>query len=105
MVGRKRFDFFVFPGERHGYIGDMASYWFWLRAEYFVKHLIGEPEWSADMLALQGHFPKTSGGRKARKTMNKNAAEKATWSSTDVKTFFKTRDKDQVHGVLQDDGG
>ena len=68
VVGRKRFDFFVFPGERHGYIGDMASYWFWLRAEYFVKHLIGEPEWSADMLALQGHFPKTSGGRKARKT-------------------------------------
>ena len=36
----------------------------------FVKHLIGEPEWSADMLALQGHFPKANpaGGGSRRKT-------------------------------------
>jgi hypothetical protein len=34
----------------------------------FVKHLIGEPEWSADMLALQGHFPKASSGGSVRKT-------------------------------------
>ena len=33
MEARKRFDFFIFPGERHGYIGQMANYWFWLRAE------------------------------------------------------------------------
>ena len=70
IEARKRFDFFVFPGERHGYIGQMANYWFWLRAEYFAKHLIGEPEWSADMLALQGHFPKSTpaGGGAHRKT-------------------------------------
>ena len=29
IEARKRFDFFVFPGERHGYIGQMANYWFW----------------------------------------------------------------------------
>ena len=34
MEARKRFDFFIFPGERHGYIGQMANYWFWLRSEY-----------------------------------------------------------------------
>ena len=32
----KRFDYFVFPGQRHGY-GDMSDYWFLLRAEYLVK--------------------------------------------------------------------
>jgi dipeptidyl aminopeptidase/acylaminoacyl peptidase len=37
----KRFDFFLFPGQRHGY-GNMSDYWYWLRAEYFVKHLLGD---------------------------------------------------------------
>jgi dipeptidyl-peptidase 4 len=48
----KRFDFFVFPGQRHGY-GNMGDYWFWLRAEYFVKHLLGDEQWSADITQLQ----------------------------------------------------
>lgn len=37
----KRFDFFVFPGQRHGY-SDMGDYWFWLRAEYFAEHLLND---------------------------------------------------------------
>ena len=53
----KRFDFFVFPGQRHGY-GAMSDYWFWLRAEYFVKHLLGDDTWSADVLELQVERPK-----------------------------------------------
>lgn len=48
----KRFDFFIFPGQRHGF-GDMNDYWFWLRAEYFVKHLLGDDRWSADIIELQ----------------------------------------------------
>jgi dipeptidyl aminopeptidase/acylaminoacyl peptidase len=48
----KRFDFFVFPGQRHGY-GNMSDYWFWLRAEYFVKHLLGDDRWNADIIQLQ----------------------------------------------------
>jgi len=48
----KRFDFFIFPGQRHGF-GDMSDYWFWLRAEYFVKHLLGDDRWSADIIELQ----------------------------------------------------
>ena len=54
----KRFDFFTFPGQRHGY-GDMSDYWFWLRAEYFVKHLLGDDHWNADIVPLQVNAPKT----------------------------------------------
>jgi len=54
----KRFDFFVFPGQRHGY-GNMSDYWFWLRAEYFVKHLLGAEVTAADITPLQVERPKT----------------------------------------------
>jgi len=47
----KRFDFFVFPGQRHGY-GNMSDYWFWLRAEYFVKHLLDDHRWNANISQL-----------------------------------------------------
>ena len=48
----KRFDYFIFPGQRHGY-GDMSDYWFWLRAEYFVKHLLGDERVEADIAELR----------------------------------------------------
>lgn len=54
----KRFDFFLFPGQRHGY-GNMGDYWFWLRAEYFVRHLLGDPHWNADIVPLQRERPRT----------------------------------------------
>ena len=54
----KRFDFFVFPGQRHGY-GDMSDYWYWLRAEYFVKHLLGADVRAADIVPLQVEQPRT----------------------------------------------
>jgi len=47
----KRFDFFIFPGQRHGY-GDMGDYWFWIRGDYFCKHLIGDFTQSVDMIEL-----------------------------------------------------
>ena len=53
----KRFDLFVFPGQRHGF-GSMSDYWFWLRAEYFVKHLLGDARWNVDITQLQGERPK-----------------------------------------------
>jgi dipeptidyl aminopeptidase/acylaminoacyl peptidase len=52
----KRFDLFVFPGQQHGY-GDMGDYWFWLRAEYFVEHLLGDDRWNADIIPLQTERP------------------------------------------------
>lgn len=53
----KRFDFFLFPGQRHGY-GSMSDYWFWIRAEYFVKHLLGDDHWNADIIPLQREQPR-----------------------------------------------
>lgn len=52
IKANKRFDFFIFPGQRHGY-GNMSDYWFWLRAEYFVKHLLGDTRWRPDLAELE----------------------------------------------------
>ncbi len=57
IQANKRFDFFIFPGQRHGF-GNMSDYWFWLRAEYFVKHLLGDTQWNVDILELQGERPR-----------------------------------------------
>ena len=51
IKANKRFDFFLFTGQRHGY-GGMSNYWFWLRAEYFVKHLLGDTRWEVDIAQL-----------------------------------------------------
>ena len=47
----KRFDFFLFPGQRHGY-GDMADYWTWFRADYFCKWLLGDFSQTVDIREL-----------------------------------------------------
>jgi len=57
----KRFDFFIFPGQRHSF-GDMADYFFWLRADYFCKHLIGDSATIIDMVELNRE--KEQGGEK-----------------------------------------
>ncbi len=51
IKANKRFDFFIFPGQRHGY-GTMGEYWFWLRSEYFVRHLLGDARWDANVTEL-----------------------------------------------------
>ena len=51
IKANKRFDFFVFPGQRHGF-GDMNEYFFWLRSDYFAKHLIGDYQDSTDIIPL-----------------------------------------------------
>ena len=47
----KRFDVFIFPGQRHG-LGDMADYFFWVRADYFCRHLLGDASSSVDIVEL-----------------------------------------------------
>lgn len=59
----KRFDFFVFPGQRH-HFGDMSDYWFWIRADYFCKHLIGDYSQKVDMEVLNLQEQKTGGKKK-----------------------------------------
>ncbi len=51
IKANKRFDFFIFPGQRHGY-GNMNEYFFWLRADYFCEHLLGDYAKSVDIVEL-----------------------------------------------------
>ena len=48
IKANKRFDYFVFPGQRHGY-GNMNEYFFWLRGDYFCEHLLGSSDTSTDI--------------------------------------------------------
>ncbi len=66
----KRFDMFVFPGQRHGY-GNMGDYWFWLRAEYFVKHLLGDQHWDVDINELNNEQEQSGGGARASGRMRR----------------------------------
>jgi dipeptidyl aminopeptidase/acylaminoacyl peptidase len=56
IKANKRFDFFVFPGQRHGF-GDMNEYFFWLRSDYFARHLIGDYQDSTDIIPLNNERP------------------------------------------------
>lgn len=46
----KRFDFILFPGSRHGFRD--AEYWFWRKADYFSKHLLGVDYKGVDMIEM-----------------------------------------------------
>jgi hypothetical protein len=62
IKANKRFDFFVMPGQRHGY-GPMADYFFWLRADYFAQHLLGRASDSVDLLELARETPQVGNKR------------------------------------------
>ena len=51
IKANKRFDFFNFPGQRHGY-GNMNEYFFWLRSDYFCKYLLGYEVNSVDITEM-----------------------------------------------------
>lgn len=51
IKANKRFDFFLYPGQRHGY-GSMNRYWFWQRVEYFARHLLGDDRQMPDVSEL-----------------------------------------------------
>ncbi|MDF1867527.1 MAG: hypothetical protein P1U70_22015 [Saprospiraceae bacterium] len=48
IKANKRFDFFLFPDQRHGF-GNMSEYFFWLGGEYFCEHLLGIKRDEGDM--------------------------------------------------------
>jgi dipeptidyl aminopeptidase/acylaminoacyl peptidase len=51
IKANKRFDFVILPGKRHAYT-DATNYFFWVRADYFCKHLLGDMSDSIDMVEL-----------------------------------------------------
>jgi dipeptidyl aminopeptidase/acylaminoacyl peptidase len=67
IKANKRFDFFIFPEQRHGY-GDMSDYWFWLRAEYFAQWLLGAERTGVDVIELNNARPQGGGRGVSRST-------------------------------------
>ena len=65
IKANKRFDLFVLPGKRHAY-ADAVNYFFWLRADYFVKHLIGDNSQPVDMLELNREREQSTDKLRAR---------------------------------------
>jgi dipeptidyl aminopeptidase/acylaminoacyl peptidase len=61
IKANKRFDMFIMPGQRHGFT-TMGDYFFWLRADYFAKHLLGQASESVDLVELARETPQ--GGRR-----------------------------------------
>jgi Prolyl oligopeptidase family/Dipeptidyl peptidase IV (DPP IV) N-terminal region len=51
IKANKRFDFFIIPGKRHGF-ADAANYFFWIRADYFCRRLLGDAAESVDLIEL-----------------------------------------------------
>lgn len=57
IKANKRFDFFLFPTQRHGY-GNMSQYFFWMWADYFSEHLLGVGPNEIDMTEMNREKPK-----------------------------------------------
>ena len=57
IKANKRFDFMLMPGQRHGF-GNMTEYFFWMKADYFSKHLLGVEATSVDMTEMNREKPK-----------------------------------------------
>ncbi len=63
IKANKRFDFFNFPGQRHGY-GNMSEYFFWLMADYYSKWLIGDFSQPVDLIEMNRDVEQS--GKKSR---------------------------------------
>ena len=48
IKAHKRFDQFILPGMRHSYMPE-ANYFFWVRADYFCRWLLGDFDQSVDL--------------------------------------------------------
>ncbi len=64
IKANKRFDFFLLPGQRHAY-GNMTEYFFWLKADYFCKYLIGDYSISTDIFEMNREHKMTPSKKRA----------------------------------------
>ena len=58
IKANKRFDIFILPGQRHSY-GPEANYFFWVRADYFCRWLLGDSDQRVDMVEMSTDKPQT----------------------------------------------
>src|SRR5262249_35480319 len=63
IKANKRFDMLVIPGKRHAY-ADATNYFFWVRADYFAKHLLGDSGQPVDMVELNREQQQTGDKRR-----------------------------------------
>jgi len=65
IKAKKRFDFFIMPGQRHGF-GAHTEYFFWLKADYFCKHLIGDYSISTDIFEMRREYKMTPSKKRSK---------------------------------------
>ncbi len=65
IKAKKRFDMFIMTGQRHGY-GNFTEYNFWLTADYFAKHLIGDHSISTDIFEMRREHKMTPSNLRPR---------------------------------------
>jgi dipeptidyl aminopeptidase/acylaminoacyl peptidase len=65
IKANKRFDIFIMPGQSHIYRTEYTEYWFWLIADYFSKHLLGDYIRSADITEMNRGLEKAPGKKAA----------------------------------------
>jgi dipeptidyl-peptidase-4 len=66
IKANKRFEFFLLPGLRHSF-QPAQDYVFWLRSDFFNRHLLGKAPDGVDMLELNRE-KEQSGNKKPRRT-------------------------------------
>ena len=59
------FDFFIMPGQRHGF-GEHTEYFFWLKANYFAKHLIGDYSIDTDIFEMRREHKMTPSKKRSQ---------------------------------------
>lgn len=69
IKANKRFDMFILPGQRHAY-GTAANYFFWVRADYFCRYLLGDWDQRVDMTEVDPQPGRPPGAGAARGRRN-----------------------------------
>ncbi len=57
ILAGKRFDMLVIPSGSHGFPGAVGEYFFWARADYFNRYLLGDAPTSIDMINVIREHP------------------------------------------------
>jgi dipeptidyl aminopeptidase/acylaminoacyl peptidase len=65
IKANKRFDQFILPGQRHSY-GVDQNYFFWVKADYFCKWLLGDFDQRVDMTEVDPQPPRNANGAGGR---------------------------------------
>ena len=66
IKAHKRFDQFVLPGVRHSY-QPQQDYFFWVRADYFCRWLLGDFDQRVDMTEVDTQPQRAQGGTNSRR--------------------------------------